>query len=192
MLFCSLNPLFFLPPSRPLIQGVALLPFIDENRLKAAMVPHFKKLLPEEVKRNEKGEELLWFSGSHPMFDSACILYAKGKVEQPVPINPQQSGGLFGFMLPDDQVCIPGSTFYSPLTEFGMEDITDCQSLSVVYRMPSYPPGFLFPADLLPNVRLPPRELDENDRWFLMNGARRGRRPGGGRGGSQAAGRFIR
>ena len=58
-------------------QGVALLPFIDENRLLAEMQKHYHKLTEEEAKRNEKGNELLWLGQFHPVFDRLCILYAR-------------------------------------------------------------------------------------------------------------------
>uniref|UniRef100_A0A665UM07 5'-3' exoribonuclease n=1 Tax=Echeneis naucrates TaxID=173247 RepID=A0A665UM07_ECHNA len=56
-------------------QGVALLPFVDEQRLRAALADVYADLTAEEVKRNSLGSDILFISKSHPLFDFIHELY---------------------------------------------------------------------------------------------------------------------
>jgi hypothetical protein len=47
-------------------------------------------------------------------------------------MEPELSGRLCGFVGPDGSASIPGSTYYSPLTEFGLQDISDNTSIEYV------------------------------------------------------------
>ena len=58
-------------------QGVALLPFIDQNRLLAAMVPRYPELTEEELQRNSWGNNAIFISDAHPLYDPFCTLYTK-------------------------------------------------------------------------------------------------------------------
>jgi len=58
-------------------QGVALLPFIDENRLLGAMQPYYAQATEEEKRRNSGGNDILFVSEHHPLFDFICALYGK-------------------------------------------------------------------------------------------------------------------
>lgn len=60
-------------------QGVALLPFIDEGRLLAAIEPRYPQLTEDEHRRNSWGNNNLFISESHPMYDSIAALYGKRK-----------------------------------------------------------------------------------------------------------------
>jgi 5'-3' exoribonuclease 2 len=60
-------------------QGVALLPFIDETRLLGAVEPLYSQLTEEEHRRNSWGNNGLFVSESHPMYDSIAALYGKRK-----------------------------------------------------------------------------------------------------------------
>jgi 5'-3' exoribonuclease 2 len=51
-------------------QGVALLPFIDENRLLEAMKSLYGELNDEEEKRNRMGTDLLFVAGENQLYDS--------------------------------------------------------------------------------------------------------------------------
>ena len=46
-------------------QGVALLPFVDETRLKSALNPLRQKLTPAEIERNVRGDDRLYIRESH-------------------------------------------------------------------------------------------------------------------------------
>ena len=50
-------------------QGVALLPFIDEKRLLDAMNTKYPLLTAEENRRNEFGDDILYVSGQHELFN---------------------------------------------------------------------------------------------------------------------------
>jgi 5'-3' exoribonuclease 2 len=60
-------------------QGVALLPFIDRQRLLDAMAPRYPSLNEDEVRRNKWGDNALFTSDGHPMFDFLSVLYTKRK-----------------------------------------------------------------------------------------------------------------
>lgn len=61
-------------------QGVALLPFIDAQRLLDTMKTCYPNISPEEVNRNTLGTEILLFENSVPFYDDMCLLYGKTKV----------------------------------------------------------------------------------------------------------------
>lgn len=63
-------------------QGVALLPFIDEQRLLGSMQPRYPKLTEGEVERNKWGNNLLFVSDDHPLYPSLEALYGKKKSQQ--------------------------------------------------------------------------------------------------------------
>ena len=50
-------------------QGVALLPFIDEGRLLAAMEPLYEELSEEEKHRNMLGSDLLFVAMENALYD---------------------------------------------------------------------------------------------------------------------------
>uniref|UniRef100_A0A8C7Z5E7 5'-3' exoribonuclease n=1 Tax=Oryzias sinensis TaxID=183150 RepID=A0A8C7Z5E7_9TELE len=56
-------------------QGVALLPFVDERRLRAALAEVYPDLTPEEARRNSLGSDVLFVGKSHPLFDFIHELY---------------------------------------------------------------------------------------------------------------------
>lgn len=155
-------------------QGVALLPFIDEKRLLDAMTPRYSALTEEEERRNTWGNNVLFVFEEHPMYPALEALYGKRKTQDPMPINFKQSKGIHGSLLPNPD-CLPGSTYYCPLTTVGLPDIKGDRSLSALYFFPQQ----LTPhrSILLPGVRRPAPILTENDR----EGARRHHLGGGGR-----------
>lgn len=63
-------------------QGVAILPFIDENRLLNALTPKYAELTPEEVFRNTQGNEILFISRSNKLYKKCFFLYATGSTEE--------------------------------------------------------------------------------------------------------------
>lgn len=63
-------------------QGVALLPFIDENRLLESMQPRYPKLTEVEVKRNKWGNDIIFVSDDHSLYPSLEALYGKKRSQQ--------------------------------------------------------------------------------------------------------------
>ncbi|KAJ3120209.1 5'-3' exoribonuclease 2 [Nowakowskiella sp. JEL0407] len=174
-------------------QGVALLPFIEEQRLLEAMEPYYEKLSDDEKKRNSLGPELIFMRSTNAMYEQVSIIYEKRDPSEPLFIDPKLSGGMCGMLFPDPEVCIPGCTYHSPFSaDLGFDDVSDNQSLSVIYKMPSIPPNFRYATSLLPRVELPPLQLSaEEVYWVQMGGRGRGRGRGGNfRGG--AGDRMIR
>lgn len=58
-------------------QGVALLPFIDPDRLLAAMATRYPELTEDERRRNRWGNNLILTADSDPLYDFFCGLYTK-------------------------------------------------------------------------------------------------------------------
>lgn len=63
-------------------QGVALLPFIDEERLLGAMTPLYDQLSPDEQARNKWGSSALYVSKDHPLHPFLEGLYIKRKSKE--------------------------------------------------------------------------------------------------------------
>ncbi|THH12914.1 hypothetical protein EW146_g7247 [Bondarzewia mesenterica] len=156
-------------------QGVVLLPFINSTRLLEAMAPYYPKLSEDEVRRNKWGNNILFIAEEHSLYPFLESLYGKKKKQEPVPLNVTASKGMSGSVLPNPD-CIPGSTYYSPLSSEGLNDIRNDRTLSALYFFPKQ----LTPhrSVLLPGVRRPPRALNAQD----LETTRRGGR-GRGRGG---------
>ena len=60
-------------------QGVALLLFIDQARLLAAMAPRYPGLREDEIRRNKWGPNVIYCSDQHGLYDFFCALYMKRK-----------------------------------------------------------------------------------------------------------------
>lgn len=174
-------------------QGVALLPFIDPKRLLDAMAIDYPKLTEDEIRRNKWGNDVLFVSDEHSLYPLFESLYGKRKKQdvsfsfniykprliylQPVSIDHKLSKGINGSALPNPE-CIPGSTYYSPLSTTQNEpDIKNDRSLSALYFFPKQ----LTPhrSVLLPGVKRPTRQLSWADanvtqRYADNNGRGRG------------------
>ncbi|KAJ4295573.1 5'-3' exoribonuclease 2 [Kalmusia sp. IMI 367209] len=166
-------------------QGVAILPFIDEKRLLAAMATKYGELTDDEKRRNEFGKETLMFSQTGRLFGSMNkALYQKG-VEK-LQIDHEHSDALHGeierhdlFVL-DSQLVPP---FDADSEEF---DIVTDGSIRVYYEMPKVDSKTAHKSILLKGIRMPERALNESDEAQVRRqqngrGGYRGGR-GGGRG----------
>jgi 5'-3' exonuclease len=60
-------------------QGVALLPFIDQQRLLEAMAIDYPKLTEDQVRRNAWGNDVLFVSDEHSLYPFFESLYGKRK-----------------------------------------------------------------------------------------------------------------
>ena len=63
-------------------QGVALLPFIDEERLLDAMNTRYPGLTEAEIERNKWGNNVLFVADEHPLYPTMETLYAKIKPDK--------------------------------------------------------------------------------------------------------------
>jgi len=168
-------------------QGVALLPFIDETRLLEAIQPLYPQLSEEEHQRNSWGNNSIFVSESHPMYDSIAALYGKRKgsevtsclsldVHKPTHesskvqmIDSRKSLGLAGSVKADGQY-FPSFSYTSPLQKVALGDIEDNRSITALYFYPKQ--TIPHRSRLLPNVKLPPRVLNPSDHEHVQRGGR--------------------
>lgn len=60
-------------------QGVALLPFIEQDRLLGAMAKRYPELTEDERRRNRWGNNVIMTADEDPLYDFICGLYTKNK-----------------------------------------------------------------------------------------------------------------
>ncbi|MCJ1453268.1 5'-3' exoribonuclease 2 [Mycoblastus sanguinarius] len=117
-------------------QGVALLPFIDEQRLLSAMAKKYPLLSAEEHARNETGRDVLIMSDSHPLYEEiATNFYSKRQVSSIYKLSPSISEGLAGKVEKNEEF-LPQSSLLFPLSSGILPDIEEDHSMSVHYEMP--------------------------------------------------------
>uniref|UniRef100_A0A8B9P6G7 5'-3' exoribonuclease n=1 Tax=Apteryx owenii TaxID=8824 RepID=A0A8B9P6G7_APTOW len=114
-------------------QGVALLPFVDERRLRAALEEVYPDLTPEENRRNSLGGDVLFVGKHHPLCDFIVELY-KSKSEEPVDIPPE--------------------LLWLSVWIF---------SSSISFKDPQFDEDFVFKATVLPGAKKPPPVLKPGD-----------------------------
>lgn len=110
-------------------QGVALLPFIDANRLLEAMGEKYHLLTKDEHERNEVGKDVLIFSTRHPLYeDVASNFYSKRQGLTKYRLNPRISDGLAGKVEKDENY-LPQSSLVFPLAVGNMPDLEEDRSI---------------------------------------------------------------
>lgn len=143
-------------------QGVALLPFIDEKRLLAAMATKYPMLSTEEHARNAFGKDALLFSSKHPLHDDVITHFYSKKAGAPkLNLDAKVSEGLSGKVEKNEDY-IPSSALTFPLPgDTPFDEIDDDQSIAVHYSMPTS--NHIHKSMLLPGL-IPPRPvLDYGD-----------------------------
>ncbi|CAK1583944.1 unnamed protein product [Parnassius mnemosyne] len=147
-------------------QGVALLPFVDENRLFKALEPYYKDLSQAEKQRNMRGHDRLYVGPGQPSYDFVRGLYERaGRELRTLIVNeqryPYRSQGVRGdVMLSPDNVCI-GGQLASPVV--GLPPVLDNRVVCVRFQDPQYPDDFIFPARRLKGATEPQRVLKPGD-----------------------------
>eukprot|EP00250_Pteridium_aquilinum_P016000 c22882_g1_i2 orf=1083-3311(+) len=145
-------------------QGVAKLPFIDEDRLLAATKNLERTLTKAESYRNSQRLDMLFVRGSHPLavlllaFLKECAyLEVQQRAEANEIIDPLVSGGMNGFLAFFDNACwVP--TFASPVS--GMPNIQNNQVLSALYMLPR---SHSHISKLMDGVKIPEKTVTEQD-----------------------------
>ncbi|KAJ9104036.1 hypothetical protein QFC19_004170 [Naganishia cerealis] len=143
-------------------QGVALLPFIEQDRLLSAIASKQHHLTDDEKRRNSHGVNVMLIMDENPLYQQFSKLYTKKRPNEAVPIDGKLSFGVFGSVLPDP-TCIPGSTLDTPLPNIeACPDLHDNRALSVQYWFPKQ----LKPhrSVLLPGARPARPVLDDYDK----------------------------
>lgn len=143
-------------------QGVALLPFIDEERLLAALEKSYPHLTAEEIKRNSLGSDMI-YSGKDTKLGKWILENAStSPVNIPPPLVPGGKASLApeAFQL--------GQIVVSHLP--GLDDFTN-QSMAVAALAlnPHHANDYCF--DLLPNARLPEPRLSDEEIYLTRTSA---------------------
>lgn len=113
-------------------QGVALLPFVEEGRLRAALEKVYPLLTAEERERNEFGCDRLFVSGDHRCYQFLMEIY-KSKADGSVAVDSLLTYGMAGVVERDLGAVMPSSeTVPAPVD--GVEDLLDNRSLCVKFQ----------------------------------------------------------
>uniref|UniRef100_A0A669DQV1 5'-3' exoribonuclease n=1 Tax=Oreochromis niloticus TaxID=8128 RepID=A0A669DQV1_ORENI len=153
-------------------QGVALLPFVDERRLRAALADVYPDLTSEEKRRNSLGSDVLFLGKSHPLFDFIHELY---RTESNEVRNPTPSVSICFSQINQSKLylftCFHTIKIQLKVMELLLWSIAnDFHFLSrVKFKDPPYPDGFVFKAVLLPGAKIPSKVLKPED-WVRGNG----------------------
>ena len=105
------------------------MPFIDEERLLKAVQPLYNDLTEEETRRNSKGEEELIVSIRNPVFEELCKVYKKNATPL-LPLKKYTGSYFEGFFGAHQDICLPGSTVFSPLLHLGQDHIDDNHTIA--------------------------------------------------------------
>ncbi|XP_026332870.1 5'-3' exoribonuclease 2 homolog [Hyposmocoma kahamanoa] len=147
-------------------QGVALLPFVDENRLFKALEPYYKELTQAELQRNTRGHDRLYVSTGNKSFEFLLGLYEQAghdikKLIASDQKYPFRAEGVRGdVMLSADCVC-QGGQLASPV--IGLRPVLGNRVVCVRFVDPQFPDDFVFPARRLKLAQQPPRVLKPGD-----------------------------
>ncbi|KAK8551789.1 hypothetical protein V6N13_120223 [Hibiscus sabdariffa] len=160
-------------------QGIAKLPFIDEERLLAEVAKIEHTLMEEEVRRNSTMCDMLFVAASHRLseqilsLDNRCKLLTEGQQLEVEEVKPDLSDGMNGYIFP----CAGDShppIFRSPIKD--MEDILANEVICCIYRTPKAHKHIPRPPD---GVTFPPKMVQLSDLdskpvlWHEDSGSRR-------------------
>uniref|UniRef100_A0A671SGH9 5'-3' exoribonuclease n=1 Tax=Sinocyclocheilus anshuiensis TaxID=1608454 RepID=A0A671SGH9_9TELE len=127
-------------------QGVALLPFVDERRLRAALADVYPDLSPEEVRRNSLGSDVIFVGKSHPLCDFIRELY-RAESHEVLIFLYELCHGIQGILNLDEDPILPDK---------------------IKFKDPQYDDGFVFKAVVLPGAKIPNKVLKPGD-WERSN-----------------------
>uniref|UniRef100_A0A803XRA7 5'-3' exoribonuclease n=1 Tax=Meleagris gallopavo TaxID=9103 RepID=A0A803XRA7_MELGA len=102
-------------------QGVALLPFVDERRLRAALEEVYPDLTPEENRRNSLGGDVLFVGKHHPLCDFIVEQY-KSKNTEPVDMPPELCYGIQGKLTLNENAVLPDKVLSSVTPAFKLKN----------------------------------------------------------------------
>lgn len=156
-------------------QGVALLPFINMERLLAAVTKKYPELSEEDKIRNGVGKVVMLLSDANTeLYDEITSnFYSKRKGSEWFTLDPRTSAGLSGRVGKLEDYIPHGSLVY-PLDRSAFPDIDYDRSMSVIYEFPNA--GSSHKSMLLRGAKLPDAVLTHNDKEMLLSkGQRNGR-----------------
>uniref|UniRef100_A0AAY5F4W3 5'-3' exoribonuclease n=1 Tax=Electrophorus electricus TaxID=8005 RepID=A0AAY5F4W3_ELEEL len=141
-------------------QGVALLPFVDERRLRASLEKVYPDLTSEEVRRNSLGSDVVFVSKSHPLCDFIQELY-RSESHEGTQIPPELCHGTQGILYLDQEPILPDEPVESPVPM--LRDIPSSRAVGIKFKDPQYEEGHVFKAVILPGAKIPSKVLKPGD-----------------------------
>jgi len=142
-------------------QGVALLPFVDEQRLLITLQEVYPNLTSVEEQRNGLGNDILFVGKQSASSDFLTALYEGGRSTEAVELNPKLMFGIGGNLWCDPLAVNAGETYHSPLPQ--CEDFKNSSCISVLFRDPQFDPHFVFPSKMLKGAKIPEKTLKPDD-----------------------------
>ncbi|XP_041419786.1 5'-3' exoribonuclease 2 isoform X1 [Xenopus laevis] len=149
-------------------QGVALLPFVDERRLRSALQEVYPDLTPDEIRRNSLGEDHIFVGENHPLNDFIHELY-KTNVTEPTEVPPKLCHGIQGNISLDEDPILPNKIIKSPVPL--LRDLTQNFAISIKFKDPQFEDGYIFKAVVLQGAKKPAPTLKPGD-WEKSNHGR--------------------
>ncbi|XP_017551203.1 5'-3' exoribonuclease 2 [Pygocentrus nattereri] len=146
-------------------QGVALLPFVDERRLRAALTKVYPDLTTEEGRRNSLGSDVVFVGKSHPLCDFIIELYRSESCEG-TEIPPELCHGIQGTLNLDEEPILPDKPVESPVPL--LRDIPCSSAVGIKFKDPQFEERHVFKAVVLPGAKMPNKVLKPGD-WHRSN-----------------------
>uniref|UniRef100_A0A6I8Q9Y2 5'-3' exoribonuclease n=1 Tax=Xenopus tropicalis TaxID=8364 RepID=A0A6I8Q9Y2_XENTR len=146
-------------------QGVALLPFVDERRLRAALEEVYPDLTPDETRRNSLGGDSIFVGESHPLNDFIHELYRANTTEA-TQIPPELCHGIQGKVQLEEDPILPNKIIESPVPL--LRDLSQNFAISIKFEDPEYEDGYIFKAVVLQGAKKPAPTLKPGD-WEKSN-----------------------
>jgi len=154
-------------------QGVALLPFVEEDRLFKALEPYYRDLTPAEIRRNVRGDDRLYINQAHTCYSFlADISLNEANISNETDVA---TDGMRGCVLIAEDRVHNGGSLPSPVS--GLPVIRMNSVICVRFRDPKYPDSFHFKAKRLKGAIEPPRVLkpgqlsrEESRNWRPQTG----------------------
>ncbi|XP_032671869.1 5'-3' exoribonuclease 2 homolog [Odontomachus brunneus] len=144
-------------------QGVALLPFVDEQRLFKALAPYYESLTEAEKKRNVRGDDRLYVGMGNDGYN-----YVRGIYQNRCGFDKEfeiSMEGMRGTVLLSEDCVIEGGMVPSPVRGL---PVRNNKVYCVKFKDPKYSSSHIFPACKLKGAKEPPRVLKPQD-FDLMN-----------------------
>ena len=143
-------------------QGVALLPFVDEERLHQALETMYPTLTPAEIARNVRGDDRLFVREGYKGSEFLKGIYNEDvdmevSLDLPAGLFDGMSGKVLGS---SDNVGMSDSV-ESPVR--GLAAVHNNRVLCVRFRDAQFPPTYIFPAKRLAGAEDPPNVLRPGD-----------------------------
>ncbi|XP_056620228.1 5'-3' exoribonuclease 2 isoform X2 [Triplophysa dalaica] len=146
-------------------QGVALLPFVEERRLRAALDDVYPDLTDEENRRNSLGSDVVFVGKSHPLCDFIRELYL-AESHEVTEIPAELCHGIQGILNLDEDPILPDKPVQSPIPM--LRDNTSNSAIGIKFKDPQYEAGYVFRAVVLPGAKIPNKVLKPGD-WEQSN-----------------------